>query len=416
MQSDAVKIFLESVNEMLPGKAVRRSIKDACLKESIILTGIGKASWKMASAASQELNGQIRCGAIVTKYGHSEGPIPQIEIFEAGHPLPDSNTLKATERILDITKTAEKGEIILLLVSGGGSSLFEKPAKGLSISRLSDITNRLMLGGADINELNSVRKHLSSVKGGRFAVGCLPAKIFQIVLSDVIDDRLDIIASGPAVPDRSTSEDALSVMRKYGIPLCNDVISLLKSETPKEVNNVSTLIAGNVKGLCLAAKMAAEKKGYISHIVSDRIRGEARAAGEATAARALHEIEGMKNEMKKICMIWGGETTVNVKGSGKGGRSQELALAAAGKIAGISGTVVLSAGSDGSDGPTDAAGGIVDGFTWGKIRSAGRDPMEMLENNDSYSALEMAGALLKTGPTGTNVNDIVICLAESHRP
>ena len=408
IRRDAAEIFREALLEMLPDRAVKRSLANARLRDEIILIGIGKASWTMAKAATEVLDQRIVSGAIVTKYGHSEGSLPGIKIFEAGHPLPDSNTLKATEKILEITRQAAKDQTILLLVSGGGSALFEKPAHRLPIRFLSDITSRLLLSGADISELNTVRKHLSSVKGGRFAVHCMPAAIFQITLSDVLGDRPDMIASGPAVPDPSTSGEALAVIKKYKIPLSPEIESALRSETPKSLDNVSFEIAGNVTGLCRAAKIAAEKRGYISEIVTDRLDGEARLAGYMAAERALDEL-GKSAEAKR-CLIWGGETTVKVKGSGKGGRSQEVALAAAEKISGSGNIVILSAGSDGTDGPTDAAGGIVDGLTWGKIRSVSYDPVEMLENNDSYNALELAGALLKTGPTGTNVNDLVIAL------
>ena len=408
IRRDAAEIFREALLEMLPDRAVKRSLANARLRDEIILIGIGKASWTMAKAATEVLDQRIVSGAIVTKYGHSEGSLPGIKIFEAGHPLPDSNTLKATEKILEITRQAGKDQTILFLVSGGGSALFAKPAHRLPIRFLSDITSRLLLSGADISELNTVRKHLSSVKGGRFAVHCMPAAIFQITLSDVLGDRPDMIASGPAVPDPSTSGEALAVIKKYKIPLSPEIESALRSETPKSLDNVSFEIAGNVTGLCRAANIAAEKRGYISDIVTDRLDGEARLAGYMAAERALDEL-GKSAEAKR-CLIWGGETTVKVKGSGKGGRSQEVALAAAEKISGSGNIVILSAGSDGTDGPTDAAGGIVDGLTWGKIRSVSYDPVEMLENNDSYNALELAGALLKTGPTGTNVNDLVIAL------
>lgn len=412
MRRDAAEIFREAFLEMLPDKAVKRSLSGARIKDEIILVGIGKASWTMAKAASEELRERIVSGVIVTKYGHSGGPIPGIEIFEAGHPLPDSNTLKATERILEITRKAGGNQTILFLVSGGGSALFEKPAEVLSLSEISDITSGLLLGGADISELNTVRKHLSSVKGGRFATHCMPAEIFQITLSDVLGDRPDMIASGPAAPDPSTSDEALAVIKKYEISLSPVLESALRSETPKSLDNVSFRIAGNVAGLCQAAKKAAEKRGYISEIVTDRMEGEARLVGYMAAKRALEKSDRCGGAKK--CLIWGGETTVKVKGSGKGGRSQELALAAAEKISGSKNIVILSAGSDGTDGPTDAAGGIVDGLTLEKIRNAGRDPLEMLEDNDSYSALKVAGALLKTGPTGTNVNDLILVLIENN--
>ena len=412
MRGDAAEIFREALLEMLPDKAVKKSLSAARLKDEIILVGIGKASWTMAKAASEELRERIVSGVIVTKYGHSGGSLPGIEIFEAGHPLPDINSLKATERILEITQKAGGDQTILFLVSGGGSALFEKPAEGLNLREISDITSGLLLGGANISELNTVRKHLSFVKGGRFAVHCMPTEIFQITLSDILGDRPDMIASGPAAPDPSTSEEALAVIKKYEIPLSPELESALRSETPKSLDNISFEIAGNLAGLCRAAKKAAEKRGYISEIVTERLEGEARLAGAMAAERALYE-SGRSGEAKR-CLIWGGETTVTVKGSGKGGRSQELALTAAEKISGSQNIVILSAGSDGTDGPTDAAGGIVDGLTWEKIRNAGRDPLKMLEDNDSYSALEVAGELLETGPTGTNVNDLIVVLIDDN--
>lgn len=413
MRREAAEIFREALLEMLPGAAVKRSLSGARLKDKIILVGIGKASWTMAKAASEELGERIVSGVIVTKYGHSRGPVAGIEIFEAGHPLPDHNTLKATERILEITREAGVAQTILFLVSGGGSALFEKPADGLSLNDMSDITSELLLGGADISELNTVRKHLSSVKGGKFAIHCMPAEIFQITLSDVLGDRPDMVASGPASPDPSTSAEALAVINKYEVSLSPELESALRSETPKSLDNVLFEIAGNVAGLCMAAKKAAEKRGYISKIVTESLEGEARFAGAAAAKHIKEEMNRHGSDKTKRCLIWGGETTVSVKGNGKGGRSQELALAAAEKISGSQNIVILSAGSDGTDGPTDAAGGIVDGLTWEKIRTAGRDPLEMLENNDSYNALKAVGALFKTGPTGTNVNDLVIAITEN---
>ena len=412
LHRDAVEIFNEAITAMLPDNAVKRSLSLFDLKEEIILIGIGKASWMMAKSAAKELDGRIRAGAIITKYGHSRGPISGIEIFEAGHPLPDINTLKATDRVLDITSGTREEQSILFLVSGGGSALFEKPDVGLSLNFIAEITSKLLLRGADIKELNTVRKHLSSVKGGKFAIHCLPAHIFQITLSDVIGDSLDIIASGPAASDLSTSEEALAVLKKYEIPVFARLESVLRSETPKSLSNVSYHIAGNLSGLCLAAKEAANKRGYSTKIVTDRLEGEARIAGETIADLTLHEMRNGASSKTRSCMIWGGETTVKVKGRGKGGRNQELALAAAQKISESECIVILSAGSDGTDGPTDAAGGLVDGLTWEKIRLNGNDPSKLLDENDSYNALKLSGSLFITGPTGTNVNDLVIVLTD----
>lgn len=243
---------------------------------------------------------------------------------------------------------------------------------------------------------------------------CMPAEIFQITLSDVPGDRLDMIASGPAAPDPSSFRDAAAILKKYGIPLSKDLESAIRTETPKSVQNASFHIAGNVAGLCAAAQKAAQKKGYISEVVTDRLAGEARTVGEKIVSYAADQINGSLTEKTKRCLIWGGETTVTVRGHGKGGRSQELALSAARKISGMKNIVILSAGSDGTDGPTDAAGAIVDTMTWEKISMAGAEPGKLLDENDSYTALSLSESLFRTGPTGTNVNDLILFLAENY--
>ena len=388
-RKDAADIFLRAVNDMLPDSAVKKALSTGLPGSDMILIGIGKASWTMAKAAAEELGARIRGGAIITKYGHSRGPIPGIEIYEAGHP-PDIETLRATERILEITGNLEAGQTVLFLVSGGGSSLFEKPLPGLSLQSLTDITSALLLGGASIDELNTVRKHLSSVKGGRFALHCAPAKIYQITLSDVLGDRLDMIAAGPASSDPSTSEDALYVLEKYGMKVHEEILSAPGSETPKSLDNVTFRMAGNIAGLCRTAKRHAESRGYLTDIVTDRLEGEAAQAGRDIAKYALGEFSSYGPGLKR-CLIWGGETTVRVTGGGKGGRSQELALAAAEMISGKRHSDLCRLRRYGRS--PDSAGDI-DGSTWEKIRARPRSP-EMLGDNDSYSALEAAGALFR---------------------
>ncbi len=409
---DALDIFSEAVSSVMPDKALRRALRKCTLPHRVILIGIGKAAWSMARTAVDVLGNRIVCGAVITKYGHSKGPIDTIEIYEAGHPILDDNSVAATKRVLELTKDLSAEDCVLFLVSGGGSALFEVPIQGISLGYLKEINQKLLSRGADINEINTVRKRLSSVKGGRFAFHCSPAKIYQIVLSDVIGDRMDIIASGPAVADTSTSRDALNILDKYNIYIAPEIEIILKIDPPKSLQNVETVITGSVRELCHAAACAAEKRGYKAFIITTELNLEAREAGQQIAALA-QRIKTSKSEYIPPCaVIMGGETVVHLKGSGMGGRNQELALASAEGINGLDNVVILSAGSDGTDGPTDAAGGIVDGSTWTMIKKIGADPLKMLGDNDSYNALNLCGCLIKTGPTGTNVNDLVLLLCK----
>lgn len=409
LRKDALTIFAESVQSVMPDKGVRKALSEWEVPERIILAGIGKASWVMSKAASDILGKHIKRGVVITKYGHSIGPIKDIEIFEGGHPLPDENGLAGTKRILEITKNLNFNDCVLFLVSGGGSALFEAPVNGCSLPFIEEINRKLLSGGADIYEINTVRKRLSSVKGGRFAIHCLPARIYQIVLSDVIGNRLDIIASGPAAADTSTSTEALHILQKYDISIPAKMKLIFESPAPKSLNNVDTSIIGSVKDLCRSAASEAEKLGYKATILTEELNGEARKTGEYLAKLA-HKIKNGKSGYIAPCaIIMGGETVVHVRGTGKGGRNQEVALAAAEGIAGLENVVILSAGSDGTDGPTDAAGGIVDESTWTRLKQD-IDATASLDNNDSYYALKACGGLIKTGPTGTNVNDLILLL------
>lgn len=411
LRSDAIDIFNKAVCAVLPDRAVRQTIADMELPDKVILVSIGKAAWGMAKAASYALQGRIARGAVITKYGHSKGPIDGIEIFEAGHPIPDKNGVVAAKRVLELTEDLNACDCVLFLLSGGGSALFEMPAEGIAIEYIAEINRQLLSCGADINEINAVRKRLSSVKGGRFAIHCLPAEIRQIVLSDVPGDRLDIIASGPAAPDASTSADAAAVLGKYNISVPGEIRMILAADTPSSLNNVTTRVIGNVNGLCTAAASEAKKRGYKTSVLTTTLNCEARKAGEMLAVLA-QEIKSGKSIYSPPCaLIMGGETVVKLSGSaGMGGRNQELVLAAAEKIEGLDDIVIFSAGSDGTDGPTDAAGGIADGLTWRRLRDLGANPALMLEYNDSYNAFKLCGGLVKTGPTGTNVNDLTMLL------
>jgi len=405
----AIEIVRNSIESVLPDRAVKDALKKLNLQD-VFLVSVGKAAWRMAKAAHEVLNGKIRKGIVITKYGHSEGSIDGFEIYEAGHPIPDENTLRATRRVMEMVEELNEKDTVLFLLSGGGSALFELPMEGVSLEELQEITDSLLKCGANIEEINTVRKHLSQVKGGRFAEKVYPARVVTLVLSDVLGDRVDMVASGPTCPDTSTSEEAIRILERYRISVSNDVKKALSKETPKHLSNVEIHVLGNVQKVCEAAKKIATEKGFNSEILTTTLDCEAKEAGRFIAS-IMKEIKFRDRPLEKpAAVIFGGETVVHVKGNGLGGRNQELALSAAIALEGVEGVVLCSVGTDGTDGPTDAAGGIVDGRTAKILKEMGEDPVEYLENNDSYSALKKAGALLKTGPTGTNVNDLIVCL------
>lgn len=412
MREKLKAIINEVINEVLPDKAVKNKLKELNVQSEVRLVSIGKAAWRMANAAKEVLGDRIKKGIVITKYKHSEGPIEGIEIYEAGHPTPDENTIKATKRALEITSNLSENDTVLFLVSGGGSALFEMPKDGISLSEMQDLTNQLLKSGANIIEINTIRKHLSKVKGGRFAQHVYPAKVLSLVLSDVLGDRLDTIASGPAYPDSSTSQQAIDVIEKYKLKVSNDILNALKEETPKELPNIETYIIGSVKVSCDKAMEKARELGFNTIILTTQLNCEAKEAGRFLAAIGKEILENNRPIPKPAAVILGGEAVVHVKGNGKGGRNQELALSFAIEIEGLEKIALCSFGTDGTDGPTDAAGGIVDGQTCEKIRKAGYSPEKLLENNDSYNALKIANDLLITGPTGTNVNDLIVMLVE----
>lgn len=413
LRHDAQQIIDESIKTVLPEAAVIKALGERKFGAGVLVIAIGKAAWRMAHAATQVLGNQIRTGLVVTKYGHVLGSIDRFEIIEAGHPLPDANSVRAADRALEMLTQLQPDEEVLVLISGGGSALFEKPLAGLSLAEIAEITSQLLACGASIAEINTVRKHLSAVKGGRFAQSCGGAKLYTIVLSDVLGDRIDTIASGPTCPDSSTSGEALEIVVKYRLKTSEKLVEALKTETPKAIANSKIRVAGNVASLCTAAAMEAEKLGYQAVILSSSVDGEAREFGQFLAS-VLRE---MKNRRwnhyalkPPLALIFGGETVVRLKGNGRGGRNQELALAAAIGIEGLDDVLIFSLGSDGTDGPTDAAGGMVDGGSVARMRAGCVDPEQFLNNNDSYNALKASGDLLITGPTGTNVNDLMVIL------
>lgn len=404
LRDDADAIIRASLQAVLPDEAVAKALKEYRGNGGkTVLVAAGKAAWQMAAAAVRVL-GTVDEGIVVTKYDHVAGDIPGVVCFEAGHPVPDENSFAATKKALDLVSTLSEKDTVLFLLSGGGSALFEQPL--VPGEELQDITRQLLACGADIVEMNTIRKRLSSVKGGRFAQACAPAKVFSIVLSDILGDPLDMIASGPAYPDSSTCAEALEIAQKYDLKLTAKAMDLLGQETPKSLDNVTTMITGSVRELCAAAAAKCSELGYEPVLLTDRLSCEAKEAGRFLGnILRTHAGEG-----KKIAWIAGGETVVHLTGKGLGGRNQELALAAADEIAGIAGAAVFSVGSDGTDGPTDAAGGYADSDTREALAKEGMTVSAVLAENDAYHALKKVNGLIMTGPTGTNVNDVAVAL------
>ena len=405
LREDANAIIRAALAAAMPDAAVRRALIHADFGAGrVVLISVGKAAWQMASAACDTLGGRISHGVVVTKYGHSKGDLPGISIYEAGHPVPDENSFKGTQAVIDAVTGLKKEDTVLFLLSGGGSALFEKPL--ITPEELTRLTRELLACGADITEMNTVRKRFSAVKGGRFAELCLPARVVSIVLSDIIGDPLDMIASGPAYPDASTCEEAKEIVRRYGITLSPRMRELLEQETPKSLSNVETYVTGSVRQLCLAAEDAAKQLGYRPQVLTASLCCTARDAGSMLAEIARYH----QDAKESLAFIMGGETVVHLTGHGKGGRNQELALAAAPALSGFADTAVFSVGSDGTDGPTDAAGGYVDDETNARLKEKGLSVFDVLQENDAYHALSAADGLIVTGPTGTNVNDFSVLL------
>ena len=407
LRKDANAIIRSSINAVKPDEAVSRALAGQVFSGRVVLVAAGKAAWQMAKAAHNCLGSRIDAGVVVTKYEHVMGPIANYVCCEAGHPVPDENSFAGTQKALDLVSGLTAEDTVLFLLSGGGSALFEKPL--IPGSELQDITSQLLACGADIVEINTIRKRLSAVKGGKFAQCCAPAHVYAIILSDILGDPLDMIASGPACPDSASSEQAVAIAEKYELKLSEEARALLYVETPKSLDNVTTQITGSVRELCTAAAKVCTELGYEPIMLTDMLSCQAKEAGSFLASiLKTHAGSG-----KKLAFLAGGETVVHLTGKGKGGRNQELALAAATGIDGIPGAAVFSVGSDGTDGPTDAAGGYVDHETAATLRAQGIDIFTVLKNNDAYNALAKCDGLLITGPTGTNVNDVAVALLDA---
>ena len=421
------RIFRAALQASAPGASVRQHAESLRARfhnggfQRLLIVGFGKAAPPMAGALAESLGDLVDTGLVVTKYGHAALPLSEkIRVCEAGHPVPDTQGLHATGEILRLVRSADARTLIVTLISGGGSALLVAPQDGISLADKQQATSLLLKAGADIFELNTVRKHLSRVKGGRLAEAAYPAKVVSLILSDVIGDHLDVIASGPTAPDPTTYSDALDVLSRHQLSeeVPTPVMALLHRgargeipETPKAgsliLDGVDNLIIGSNRQALAAAARAARELGFTVSIVAEEQVGEAREVGRQLAHQALAAADSKKRD-SRLCLLVGGETTVTVRGQGKGGRNMELALAFAMAIEEHPGITLLSAGTDGTDGPTDAAGAIVDGTTIARARELGLDPQTYLDDNNSYAFFDQCGGLLVTGPTGTNVMDLQI--------
>ncbi len=435
LRQDALSIFKAGVDAVNAEAAVLNACRrignhlqihdqsfDLAAVNHVYVIGAGKASADMAAGLECLLKGRITEGAVTVKYGHTR-PLEYIRLIEAGHPVPDHNGLRGAEQILKIADHASEKDLVICLLSGGGSALLPLPADGLTLSDKQKTIQTLLACGAGIDEINAIRKHMSAIKGGRLARRASPATVITLILSDVVGDRLDVIASGPTVPDAGTFSDGMGIIEAYSLQnlIPESVLNHMAAgasggieETPKPdtavfVQTFNFIIGSNLAALEQARKTA-EAMGYHTLILSSMIQGETKDAANVHTAIA-REIRNSGNPTSPpACLLSGGETTVKISGYGLGGRNQEFALAAAIDIKDEQAMVVLSGGTDGTDGPTDAAGAVVDSETVQKAEQAGISPYTHLKNNDSYNFFKQTGELLMTGPTGTNVMDLRVIL------
>jgi glycerate 2-kinase len=431
LRSDALRIFYSALKASDPKEAVLRHVRvsDGVLFagkrryrldefRNIYLTGAGKASARMAVAVERLLGKRITGGLLNVKHGHV-AKLRRIRLNECGHPVPDEAGVHGAQEIGNIAAKAGEDDLLICLISGGGSALLPFPAQPVTLAEKQDTTQLLLRSGANIHEINTVRKHISSIKGGQLAALAWPAQVLSLILSDVIGDDLDVIGSGPTAPDSSAFLDALAVLEKFGLtnlvppPVSERIRAGVAGEipeTPKSLERVQNLIVGSNQLALDAAAGAARGLGYRPLILSSFIEGETRDVAKVHAAIAKEVLSSGRPVKRPACVISGGETTVTIKGNGLGGRNQEFALAAAMDIAAISGVLMLSGGTDGSDGPTNAAGALCDGTTIARAEKLGLNAADFLARNDSYHFFEPLGDLIKTGPTGTNVMDVRLAL------
>lgn len=419
-----------------PGEAVKRFLRlegdrlqvagrsyDLKAYERIIVVGGGKAGSAMASAVEDVLGDRVHAGVVNVKYGHV-APTRTVKIIEAAHPVPDEAGLTGTGEMVELIESATERDLVITVISGGGSALIDLPVEGITLDHMKELTSALLRSGATINEINTIRKHLSLVKGGGIARLASPATVISLILSDVVGNPLDMIASGPTVPDTTTFQDAWRVIEGYGLvdsipePVRVRLQAGLRGEIPDTLkagdsvfDRVQTVVVASNELAAEAAAAKARELGFNTLLLSTFVEGEAREIAKLYAAIAKELTAYGRPQQRPACIIAGGETTVTVRGNGKGGRNQEMALSAALKIAGMSEVMVLCSATDGNDGPTDATGAIADGSTVARAREMGLDPADYLARNDAYAFFERLGDLIITGPTNTNVNDLTFVIA-----
>ena len=392
-------------------------VPDADARRVIVL-GAGKASPRMAAALVEILGDRVAGGLVITKDGYASAA-GQVEIVEAGHPVPDARGQAATRRLLEMAGDAREGDLVLCVISGGGSALTPSPPDGITLAELQTVTDQLLRSGATINQMNAIRKHLSEFHGGLLAAAAAPARVVGLLVSDVVGNPVDVIASGPASPDPTIYADALAALDAFDLrgaapASIRERLELGAGgglpETPKPddplFDRVSTQVIADNARAGLAAVAAAREAGLHAEFLTSRVQGEAREIAKLVAGAAIDIARSGRPVSRPGCAVFGGETTVTVRGQGSGGRSQELAVAAAEALAGEPNTAVFALATDGTDGPTDACGGLIDWTTIERARAAGGDCARALADNDSYSFLQCCGDLVRLGPTGTNVNDL----------
>ena len=427
----ALAVLSAALEAVDPANAIRRhvSLSDDTLRigqrtydlrryRHIYVVGGGKASGSMAQAVEEILGRRVTAGLVNVKYGYG-AETHVLRISEAGHPIPDAAGMAGAKRMVELARQATEEDLVLCLVSGGGSALMTLPVEGITLADMKSLTDALLRCGATINEINAVRKHLSQIKGGNLARLAYPAEIVSLILSDVVGNPLDVIASGPTVPDSSTFADAYAVIEKYDLleEVPRAIVERLRRgkeglipETPKEGDEVFTrtynLIIASNEVAAEAALAKAEELGFNSLLLSTFVEGEAREVAKVFAAIAKEILHSGRPVPRPACVVAGGETTVTVRGRGLGGRNQEMALSAAMEIAGLEEVMIIPLATDGTDGPTDAAGAIADGSTLRRAQEAGLSATQYLADNDSYHFFQQLGDLLISGPTNTNVNDL----------
>ncbi len=394
----------------------------------VFVVGAGKAGAPMAQAAAEIFGPKISAGHVIVKYGHSGKKLPQhIKISEAAHPVPDEAGFQATQKLVALLNQTTADDVVLCLISGGGSALLTCPAEDISLADLQAITEGLLAAGSTINQVNTVRKHLSAIKGGRLAEQAAPAKVFTLILSDVVGDPLEVIASGPTVADPSTFSQTWAIVEQFQLQdsLPEPVVNRLQAgcdgliaDTPKPANpifnRVDNVIIGSNRIAARAAVDAAQAAGFNAQLLSTFIEGEAREVGRVVAGLAKGLIRNEAALPRPACLVTGGETTVTLKGNGQGGRNQEMALSAAIALAGWPDALVVCLGTDGNDGPTDAAGAMADGSTVSRAEAAGLSATDFLNRNDAYNFFKALDDLIITGPTNTNVNDLTLILVKNN--